>query len=79
MKKHILSLGNALTKLESQRIKGGDPELEPSCIGTGTGGVIQKGYSPACDGQPTGTDCLINGYLATCCHNPDENGNFWFY
>lgn len=75
MKKSILHLGKAIGKMEQKSIKGGE-ELEPACIGTGTGGVGSTGFSQACVGQPRGTQCIIDGYLAACTGN---GGGFWYY
>ena len=78
MKKEILNIGEVLNKTEQKKVNGGGPKGPPSqiCSGTGTGGHWNLGYSTACIGQPSGTQCTINGYLAACTGN---GGGFWFY
>lgn len=75
MKKSILQLGKSLDRSEQKSIHGGGLTAT-RCNGTGTGGVVTEGYSDACVGKPSGTQCTINGYLAACTGN---GGGFWFY
>jgi hypothetical protein len=75
MKKSILNIGKALDKSEQKEVQGGGPTPVTRCNGTGTGGVVSEGCSQACVGQPAGTQCTINGYLAVC----TGGCGFWFY
>ncbi|MBL4604875.1 MAG: hypothetical protein JKY02_04220 [Flavobacteriaceae bacterium] len=80
MKKQILNIGKTLNKVEQKEILGGGPQGPPtaSCIGTGTGGVSSVGHSDACIGHDSGTNCVINGYLAACA-GTNASDKFWFY
>lgn len=70
--KNSQSLGKVLSKEDQKQINGG----YGICGGYGTGGVTSEGYAETCNGHPSGTYCLINGYGAVCTGN---GGGFWFY
>ncbi|WP_405206469.1 hypothetical protein [Aquimarina sp. LLG6339-5] len=71
-----LDFAEKISKNEQKTINGGMRTLTSICFGTGTGGGSSVGFSQACVGRTEDTDCIINGYQASCAGN--GSGDFWY-